>query len=115
VILARRLPHPSLALFTFMVIVLGSVPPPAPAQPPTAVYRVATLGADQTLTWDAFQRRLRELGYVEGQNIVIEFGLAQSAAQLFFNDEAVRGFDVFEIYSAKSWLKCFYCIYEFIN
>ena len=39
---------------------------------PSAPYRVATLGADPTQVWDVFQRRLRELGYVEGRNLTIE-------------------------------------------
>ena len=34
-------------------------------------------------TWiEGFRQGLRELGYVEGQNIVIDFGLAEDAAQL---------------------------------
>jgi len=36
------------------------------------VYRVATLGADPTQVWDAFDRRLRELGYVEGRNLALD-------------------------------------------
>jgi putative ABC transport system substrate-binding protein len=31
---------------------------------------------------DSFWQGLRELGYVEGQSIILEFGLAQSVAQL---------------------------------
>lgn len=36
------------------------------------MYRVATLGADPTQVWDTFQRRLNQLGYVEGRNLVLE-------------------------------------------
>ena len=39
---------------------------------PAAPYRVATLGADPTQVWDVFQRRLRELGYVEGHNLIVD-------------------------------------------
>jgi putative ABC transport system substrate-binding protein len=44
----------------------------AHAQQPAPVYRVATLGADQTRVWDTFHRRLEELGYVEGRNLIVE-------------------------------------------
>lgn len=44
----------------------------AQAQRSAPVYRVATLGADPTQVWDAFDRRLRELGYVEGGNLVLD-------------------------------------------
>src|SRR5262249_7942880 len=46
-------------------------PVPITAEP-SAPYRVATLGADPTQVWDVFQRRLGELGYVEGRNLTIE-------------------------------------------
>ena len=42
------------------------------AQPVTPVHRIATLGADTTQVWDVFHRRLKELGYVEGQNLILE-------------------------------------------
>ena len=44
----------------------------AETQPSTPVYRVATVGADPTQVWDAFDRRLRELGYVEGGNLMLD-------------------------------------------
>jgi len=42
------------------------------AQPVTPVHRIATLGADTTQVWDVFHRRLKELGYVEGENLILE-------------------------------------------
>ncbi len=42
------------------------------AQQPTAVPRVATLGSEPTAVWDVFQRRLNELGYVEGRTVTFE-------------------------------------------
>lgn len=44
----------------------------AHAQQPASAYTVATLGADQTHIWDTFHRRLKELGYVEGRNLIVE-------------------------------------------
>jgi putative ABC transport system substrate-binding protein len=58
-------------LIALCIVSLPLVPVPITAQPP-APYRVATLGADPTQVWDVFQRRLRELGYVEGRNLTIE-------------------------------------------
>lgn len=61
----------ALALACCLAATAGG-PAPARAQQPAPAYRVATLGADQTRVWDVFHRRLRELGYVEGQNLVLE-------------------------------------------
>jgi putative ABC transport system substrate-binding protein len=46
----------------------GSIVHAQPAPP----FRVGTLGADPTQVWDVFQRRLRDLGYVEGRNLILE-------------------------------------------
>jgi len=58
-------------LAALCIAALASAPAESIAQP-AAPYRVATLGADPTQVWDIFQRRLRELGYVEGHNLIID-------------------------------------------
>jgi putative ABC transport system substrate-binding protein len=63
--------HLAIALACCAVALL-TARPIAQAQQPAPVHRVATLGADPTQIWDIFQRRLKELGYVEGQNLIIE-------------------------------------------
>jgi ABC-type uncharacterized transport system substrate-binding protein len=62
----------SIALSLCIATLLTTGPSAHAQQQPTPVYRVATLGADPTLIWDVFQRRLRELGYVEGRNLTLE-------------------------------------------
>ena len=54
------------------------------AQQETKVPRIGMLrvGAPPPSFIEPFREGLRELGYVEGHNIAIEYGLAQSAAQL---------------------------------
>jgi putative ABC transport system substrate-binding protein len=60
------------------------VAPLAEAQPPTKVYRIGWLRPDSPPSppgsyppQEAFRQRLRELGYVEGQNLVIEARYAE--------------------------------------
>ncbi len=59
-------------VFACLALVLPGARPIALAQQPAAVHRIAILGADTTQVWDIFLRRLRELGHVEGQNLLIE-------------------------------------------
>jgi putative ABC transport system substrate-binding protein len=69
--------HFTRALLLALALACGTVAvltarPIAQAQQSAPIYRVATLGADPTRVWDTFERRLRELGYVEGQNLILE-------------------------------------------
>jgi putative tryptophan/tyrosine transport system substrate-binding protein len=54
------------------------------AQLPAKVYRIGILrvGPPPPSFIEPFRKGLRELGYIEGQNLTIEYGLANSAAQL---------------------------------
>jgi len=69
---------------------LASWPVPSPrrfaaeAQPAGHVNRIGFLrvGPPPAAWIEGFRQGLRELSYVEGRNIMLEFGLAQSAAQL---------------------------------
>ena len=51
----------------------------ARAQPPTTVHRVGilTAGSNLGITDEAFRRGMRQFGYVEGQNLIIEWRLAE--------------------------------------
>jgi putative ABC transport system substrate-binding protein len=61
---------------------LLAVPLPALAQQPAAaIPRIGFLGASTPEAWasrvEAFRAGLRDLGYVEGRNVVIEFRFAE--------------------------------------
>ena len=69
-----------------LVIVLVAVsvlfsPVSTGAQPPSRVYRIGFLGATSPSGYasqvEAFRAGLRDLGYVEGKNVVIEFRWAE--------------------------------------
>ena len=67
-----------LALLTFFVSVFAH---PTDAQQPAKIFRIGILSPTsapvQSTRIEAFRRRLRELGYVEGKNIVIEYRYAE--------------------------------------
>jgi hypothetical protein len=61
------------------LVLAASVSLPSAAQEPRKVFRIGILSpAQQTSTkaFDAFRKGLRELGYVDGENISIEYRLA---------------------------------------
>ncbi len=61
-------------LISTLVLGLVAGPLPTEAQQPTKVYRVGYLSANRYVSREAaFLQGLRELGYIEGQNIVIEW------------------------------------------
>jgi putative tryptophan/tyrosine transport system substrate-binding protein len=43
------------------------------AQAATKIHRIGVLGNNESPTWDGFRKGLRELGYVDGQNIAIVY------------------------------------------
>jgi putative tryptophan/tyrosine transport system substrate-binding protein len=64
-------------LFTFLVLVGGTF---AEAQQPKKIPRIGVLSPGflgPSPSRDAFRQGLRELGYVEGQNIIIEYQYAE--------------------------------------
>src|SRR5882672_8967509 len=66
----------ALALLITLALGLLTAPLPATAQQPTKVYRIGRLSAgppsEPSPGLEAFRQGLRDLGYVEGQNLVIE-------------------------------------------
>src|SRR2546426_10896431 len=82
-LLDRRLGGPVIERRSFMAVMAGGVlaaPLAAEAQTAGKVYRVGILSTASPRSasiYQAFEQRLRELGYVEGQNLAIEFRYAE--------------------------------------
>ena len=70
-----------MSLLTLLAVFLLAVPLAADAQAPAKVPRIGFLlgpsPADSAPYLEAFRQGLRELGYVEGQNIAIEYRFAE--------------------------------------
>ena len=66
----------------FLAVVAGAAvaPPAAAAQ---RVYRVGIVGSNPSPGWDVLPQRLKELGYVEGQNIVFVYRWSEGDVQRF--------------------------------
>jgi putative ABC transport system substrate-binding protein len=69
--------HRTLGLLVILTLGILVVPLPTHAQPPVEVYRIGCIPggplAPRAHQWEAFRQTLRELGWVEGQNIILEF------------------------------------------
>ncbi len=73
----------TIGLISTLVLGLLAVPLPTEAQQQAGkVYRIGYLGAPR---YDVFRQRLRELGYVEGQNLVIERRSVKAKAGLLLD------------------------------
>jgi hypothetical protein len=84
--ISRRIEHPKwlgLWVFALVLVVTGAV---AEAQQP-AVPRIGFLTNESVSDWatalrlDAFRHGLRELGYVEGKNIIVEHRYAEGKSE----------------------------------
>jgi putative ABC transport system substrate-binding protein len=64
-------------LSILFVVVLLAVAVVAETQQPNKVPRIGYLGANRTNRTEAFRQGLRELGYIEQKNIVIEYRFAK--------------------------------------
>jgi putative ABC transport system substrate-binding protein len=75
----------TIGIIASLVLAVLMAPCAANAQAPTKVYRIGYLRGDTASAnaseTEAFTQRLRELGYTEGQNLVIEARFAQSQAE----------------------------------
>jgi len=84
-----------IGLTVILAVGLFAVPPAAQAQPASKVGRIAflsTTSSPDSPTTAAFRQGLRELGYVEGQNIIIEWRWGGGRTEGFpaFAAEVVR-------------------------
>src|SRR5215510_10760582 len=78
----------TLGLMLTLAFAILAVPLPPLAQPPAKVPRIGVLwlggaSSDRYLHLDAFRQGLRELGWVEGQNIAIEARYAEGEPARF--------------------------------
>jgi putative ABC transport system substrate-binding protein len=68
-----------------LALVILTAPLAAEAQPATKVYRIGNLNPGSPLLtphlWEVFRQGLRELGYVEGQNLVMENRYAEGSEE----------------------------------
>jgi putative tryptophan/tyrosine transport system substrate-binding protein len=50
-----------------------TLPVPAGAQPPAKIYRIGVLGNENTPPWEGLRQGLRDLGYIDGRNVTMQW------------------------------------------
>ena len=77
------------SLFWLLITVLLTTTPSADAQQPAKIPRVTYLSTSDTAVdsgrFDGIRQRLRELGYIEGQNIAIEYRTGGAKLERYHN------------------------------
>ncbi len=63
----------TLGLAVALALTFLSAPLVADAQQPVKIHRIGVLGITHAPPWEAFRQGLRDLGYVEGKNVAIEW------------------------------------------
>jgi putative tryptophan/tyrosine transport system substrate-binding protein len=86
------MPHTTVGLLVTLILSLFMAPLTAKAQTPAHIPRIGIIGGEpeDSPAWEAFREGLRDLGYVEGQNIAIAWRftegkldrVAEAAAEL---------------------------------
>jgi ABC-type uncharacterized transport system substrate-binding protein len=75
----------TIRLIVMLALVILTAPLVAQAQPSTKVYRIGWLSPGSALSSrayiEAFQQSLRDLGYIEGQNMAVEYRYAEGKAE----------------------------------
>ena len=77
---SEKQPEEEIALFCCLAPLLFALSFSARAQQPTTVSQrlgILTAGSGLGITDEAFRRGMRQLGYIEGQNLIIEWRLAE--------------------------------------
>jgi len=75
----------ALGLIVILILEILVAPLASNAQQPTKVYRIGRLlaGSPPAPTVEAFRQGLHDLGYVEGQNLIIEYRYAEGRPERF--------------------------------
>jgi putative ABC transport system substrate-binding protein len=66
-----------------LLVAILPVAAAADAQQAARVYRIGMLGNDYTPPWDALLQGLRDLGYVEGRNLALEWRWSRGRTEDF--------------------------------
>jgi len=70
-------------LIAIFALAFLAISEPAVAQSPGKIQRLAVLGNENNPPWEGFRRGLRELGYVDGQNVTIEWRWSEGKPDRF--------------------------------
>ena len=74
---------PRLVLTAILAIGFLATPELGAAQPPVKIYRIGVLGNENNPPWDGLRQGLRDLGYVDGRNLSMEWRWSEGKTDRF--------------------------------